>query len=67
MAKIGLLYLNQGKWENKQIISAEWIVASTQLYLDGKWADEKYGYQWWINPAGFYSAVIPFIKWFGVL
>jgi hypothetical protein len=42
-------------------------VASTQLYLDGKWADEKYGYQWWINPAGFYSAVIPFIKWFGVL
>ena len=57
MAKIGLLYLNQGKWENKQIISAEWIKASTQPYIDGRWNGEDYGYQWWINPAGYYSAV----------
>ncbi len=57
MAKIGLLYLNQGRWENKQIISAEWIRASTRPYIDGKWNGEDYGYQWWINPAGYYSAV----------
>jgi CubicO group peptidase (beta-lactamase class C family) len=57
MAKIGLLYLNQGKWENKQIISAEWIKASNQPYIDGRWNGEDYGYQWWINPAGYYSAV----------
>jgi len=57
MAKIGLLYLNQGKWENKQIMSAEWIKASTRPYIDGRWNGEDYGYQWWINPAGYYSAV----------
>ncbi len=57
MAKIGVLYLSKGKWENRQIISAEWIESSTQPYIDGKWAGEDYGYQWWVNPAGFYSAV----------
>jgi CubicO group peptidase (beta-lactamase class C family) len=45
MAKIGLLYLNQGKWENKQIISAQWIKASTRPYIDGRWNGEDYGYQ----------------------
>ena len=57
MAKIGLLYLNKGEWENKQIISAEWIEESTHPYIDGRWNGEDYGYQWWINPAGYYSAV----------
>ncbi len=57
VAKIGLLYLNRGKWENERIISAQWIEASTQPYLDGRWAGEDYGYQWWVNPAGFYSAI----------
>ena len=57
MAKIGLLYLNKGKWENRQVISTEWIESSTQPYIDGRWAGEDYGYQWWVNPAGFYSAV----------
>lgn len=57
MAKIGLLCLNKGKWENNQIVSAEWIEESTQPYIDGKWNGEGYGYQWWINPAGYYSAV----------
>jgi hypothetical protein len=57
MAKIGLLYLYKGKWENRQLISAEWVEESTQPYIDGRWNGEDYGYQWWVNPAGFYSAV----------
>ena len=57
MAKIGLLYLNNGKWENQQILSAEWVTESSQPYIDGKWNNEHYGYQWWINQAGYYSAV----------
>lgn len=57
MAKIGLLYLNNGKWENQQVISAEWVTESSQPYIDGKWNYEHYGYQWWINQAGYYSAV----------
>lgn len=57
MAKIGLLYLNKGEWENKQIISAEWIEESTQPNIVGRWNGEDYGYQWWINPGGYYSAL----------
>jgi len=57
MAKFGLLYLNKGKWEDKQIISAEWIEASTRPYLDGRLGGSKYGYQWWVNPAGYYAAL----------
>jgi len=57
MAKIGQLYLNQGMWNNEQVISARWIKVSTLPYIDGKWEGEQYGFQWWINPAGFYSAI----------
>ena len=57
MAKFGLLYLNKGKWEDKQIISAEWIEASTRPYLDAGSKGSQYGYQWWINPAGYFLAM----------
>ncbi len=57
MAKIGLLYLNKGKWEDRQIISTGWVEESTRPFIDGGWNGEDYGYQWWINPAGYYSAV----------
>ncbi len=57
MAKFGLLYLNKGKWDNKQIISAEWIEASTRPYLDARLGGNKYGYQWWVNPAGYFAAL----------
>jgi CubicO group peptidase (beta-lactamase class C family) len=56
MAKIGLLYLNKGKWEDKQIISSKWIEESIQPYQDSRLLEMKYGYQWWVNLAGFYSA-----------
>jgi hypothetical protein len=52
-----MLYLNNGKWENQQVISAEWVTESSRSYIDGKWNNEHYGYQWWINQAGYYSAV----------
>jgi CubicO group peptidase (beta-lactamase class C family) len=50
MAKIGLLYLNNGKWESEQIISEEWIEesltpAADELFRGGTY----YGYQWYID------------------
>jgi hypothetical protein len=57
MAKIGLLFLNKGRWEKQQIISTDWVEESIQPYIDGRWNGEDYGYQWWINQAGYYSAV----------
>jgi len=56
MTKIGLLYLNKGIWEGKQIISSNWISESTKPYQDPRLLDMKYGYQWWVNPAGLFSA-----------
>jgi len=50
MAKIGLLCLNKGKKDGKQVISSKWIDAMTKAtYLTGKeFRNMKYGYLWWI-------------------
>jgi len=56
-ARFGLLYLNEGRWNDEQIVPADWVRASTTAVaphlLPGKdnpassssWG---YGYQWWI-------------------
>lgn len=47
MAKLGYLYLNNGKWDGKQIVPAEWVSESTREQVSlGE--DEGYGYQWWV-------------------
>lgn len=57
MLKIGLLYLNHGAWENKQIVSAEWITESTKEH--SRWEARKlsYGYLWWLGNDGGYAAM----------
>ena len=46
MAKIGLLVLNDGKWQNSQLVSEEWIRESTKPQVqESQFFD--YGYQWW--------------------
>ncbi|NQU85412.1 MAG: serine hydrolase [Mariniphaga sp.] len=48
MAKIGLLVLNNGKWQDKQIIPEEWIYESTIPHTsESDYFD--YGYQWWLR------------------
>ncbi|MHA1988535.1 MAG: serine hydrolase domain-containing protein [Promethearchaeota archaeon] len=42
MAKFGFLYINQGVWDIKQIISKDWIEESIKNY------SEDYGYHVWI-------------------
>ena len=34
MAKIGYLYLNNGKWKGKQIVPKEYVLASTKHQVD---------------------------------
>jgi len=46
MAKIGLLALNEGKWQDRQLVSEEWIHASTRARV--RESDYfHYGYHWW--------------------
>ena len=56
MAKFGWLYLNKGRWGNKQILPAEWVEASTRGHIDSHLFD-LYGYQWWVDSGGYYMAV----------
>jgi CubicO group peptidase (beta-lactamase class C family) len=45
MAKIGYLFLNEGKWKGKQIISKEWITESARAHATHD-LGYGYGYQW---------------------
>ncbi|MHA1137970.1 MAG: serine hydrolase domain-containing protein [Candidatus Thorarchaeota archaeon] len=63
MAKIGLLYLKGGTWENQNIVSSAWINQSVtpQSHADNRtqygWQRDYYGYQWWVHSSsGFYAA-----------
>ena len=85
MAKIGWLYLNNGRWEDKQIVPVQWVKDSTKkmtspksfrrvndkngdlmlfrsfwLWMAYNWGwsiSDGYGYQWWIDDSGIFSAI----------
>jgi len=52
LAKLGTLFLNNGKWKNQQIVSESWVTASlSPVVPDVNPENESkvgYGYQWWI-------------------
>lgn len=47
LARLGLLWLNKGNWNGKQIISKEFIEASIRPPFPD--ANSAYGYLWWLN------------------
>jgi len=47
LAKIGYLYLHDGVWDGKQLVSKEWVAESLKGYIDAE-GDYKYGYKWWL-------------------
>jgi hypothetical protein len=56
MAKLGYLYLKNGLWEGKQVLSSSWISEATQTQVKRQGGD-GYGYLWWINQDNSYSAL----------
>ena len=48
MAKLGYLYLHNGEWDGKQVLSAEWVKAATTKRAEGG-GRLDYAYQWWID------------------
>lgn len=47
--KIGYLYLHDGQWDGKQIVSSEWIHKSITKQSDpGRGNGGGYGYGWWL-------------------
>ncbi|SHE88868.1 CubicO group peptidase, beta-lactamase class C family [Seinonella peptonophila] len=52
-AKLGQLYLQNGKWNGKQIVSAKWIKEATtpvdaDLQPNASYPHFGYQYQWWV-------------------
>jgi hypothetical protein len=60
-AKLGQLYLQEGRWEDKQLLSREWVALATKKEIettgknDSSWG-YGYGYQFWRNPTGGFRA-----------
>jgi CubicO group peptidase (beta-lactamase class C family) len=52
LARFGLLYLNEGRWQGEQVISRDWVRLATSLQTrtdrpgDGDWS-QGYGFQFW--------------------
>ncbi len=47
-ARFGLLFMNKGNWNGKQIISEKWISDAIQPSKP----NDSYGYMWWLNQSG---------------
>jgi len=59
MAKLGYLYLNDGKWDHGQIVPAEWVTESIRKHIEAgaPWLSDGYGYHWWVDGQGYYMAL----------
>jgi CubicO group peptidase (beta-lactamase class C family) len=48
MTKLGQLYLDGGRWADRQLVPTDWVGSSTTAQVpEGEPAG--YGYQWWIS------------------
>ncbi len=57
MARFGYLYLQGGIWDGEQIVSSEWVADSSTVKIAANTLQDGYGYQWWIDNAGYFIAV----------
>lgn len=61
MARFGQLYLQQGVWQGRRLLPAEWVASSVSPQIangdapDSDWS-AGYGYQFWCNRHGTYRA-----------
>lgn len=50
MAKLGLLFLQEGRWEDRQIISRRWVQEARTAQSETPNEENPYGYGWWLTP-----------------
>ncbi|NJM40194.1 MAG: serine hydrolase [Anaerolineae bacterium] len=62
MAKLGQLYLQQGRWAGRQVVSADWVsltITSQGEALNVEAGQTQtidwYGYLWWLRGHGYYD------------
>src|SRR5262249_203131 len=60
MAKLGQLFLQRGRWEQRQILSESWVTNATSAQVQQTVNKDHYGYAWWVKGAdhpGMFEAV----------
>jgi len=55
MARIGLLVLNKGNWDGKQIVPRYWIdtITKNHISVSNEYGGGSYGFMWWVNDGGY--------------
>jgi len=60
-----LLYMNDGKWESKQIVPSSWVKQSLTPYIiaddgsDKDFGKSEYGFQWWMFDDSIMNKPVP--------
>ncbi|MFG6460312.1 serine hydrolase domain-containing protein [Roseateles sp. DXS20W] len=49
MAKLGYLWLNNGRWEDRQIVPGDWMAAAIQPQAQPPNSGQAYGYGLWLH------------------
>lgn len=50
LARFGWLMLNNGNWNGKQVVPADWVEESTRYHSDATlYSSDGYGYMWWVS------------------
>lgn len=61
LARLGLMLLNEGRWNGRRVVPAEWIERSTETHAvpPQEWVERygEYGYLWWL-PRGHGGAFV---------
>ncbi|MEO8575156.1 MAG: serine hydrolase, partial [Gemmatimonadales bacterium] len=58
LARFGQLYLQNGKWNGRQIVPSSWVKESTSSTIEIA-PKQRYGYMWWIYDADSASTRYP--------
>lgn len=59
--KLGLLYLQNGRWDGKQILPEKWVEDSTKKQADN--GHHGYGYLFWMGEKGSFRADGKYCQW----
>jgi CubicO group peptidase (beta-lactamase class C family) len=54
LLKLGQLFLDEGRYDGKQVVPAQWVRDATakQVGTESGFGGAGYGYQWWVTTAG---------------
>ncbi|MEN6311483.1 MAG: serine hydrolase, partial [Acidobacteriota bacterium] len=62
LSKIGYLFLRNGVWEGRQVVTADWVKSSVSPAVPVDPGKVFYGYKWWLAP---YVKGRPNLAWSG--